>query len=354
MTLLDRYLGRAVVGASLLVLLILVALSGFIVFVDQLHQAGQGNYGVGAALSYTLLTLPDQSLDLFPTAVLLGTLLGLGGLASSNELMVIRTAGIPTLRIAASALLGGLVMALLVAGIGEILSPPAKSHAEATREFALYGRIGSVGEDGIWARDGNLFINVRALVSQNLIRGIYIYRFDGRQLTRATHASEARFADGHWMLHNITVTTLHGTTATSATHRKSAEWATLLDPGLLRLFVVNPSNLSASGLLRYIGYLRHNGLDTTRYRIAFWSKIVRPFTVLAMVLLALPFVFGPLRSVATGQRMLYGIIIGVAFYIANTTTMRLGEAFHFNAILSASAPTVALALASLTAVARLR
>lgn len=354
MTLLDRYLGRTVVGASLLVLLVLTALWGFVTFIEQLHRIGHGSYGVFDALQYALLTLPDNALDLFPTAALMGALLGLGGLASTNELMVIRTAGVSALRIAASALVGGIVLAVAVALIGEYIAPPAKSYAEQARGAALYGRVGSGGEGGIWARDGDLYINVREMADQKLIRGIYIYRFDGLQLTRATHADVARFENGHWQLHNLQTTTLSGQTEARSTRAASAEWKTLLDPDLLSLFVVDPDNLSAGGLLRYIDYLHHNNLSAKRYETAFWHKVARPVTVLAMVLLAMPFVFGPLRSAATGQRLLVGILTGVAFYLFNTMTAQLGEVFGAPPLAAAWLPTVVLAAVSLFAVSRLR
>ncbi|HET8551002.1 MAG TPA: LPS export ABC transporter permease LptG [Gammaproteobacteria bacterium] len=354
MTLLDRYLGRTVLGASLLVLLVLLALSAFITFIGEFNHIGQGSYGIPGALQYALLSLPAQSLNLFPTATLMGTLLGLGGLASSNELMVVRTAGVSAARIAGSALLGGLVMALLVGVVSEFVAPPANRYADNTRSLEMHQRLGGVGSSGVWARDGNLFVNVRELASQDLIRDIYIYRFDGGRLVRATHAGAARFKDGHWLLKHIATTKLQGSTGTTAVKRKSADWATLLNPGLLRLFVVKPANLSGSGLLRYIGYLQHNGLDTTRYRIAFWSKVVEPLTVLAMALLAMPFVFGPLRSVTTGQRLLVGILTGVAFYLFNTTVIQVGEVVGANPLLAAWSPTVLLTLVSLGALTRLR
>src|SRR5699024_7192980 len=118
--------------------------------------------------------------------------------------------------------------------------------------------IGSLSRNGVWARDGNVFVNVRELVSQDLIRDIYIYRFDDGRLASASHAAAARFENGHWTLHDIATTRLNGMTGATATRQDSAVWSTLLDPGLLRLFVVNPQNLSARGLLRYIGYLQQN------------------------------------------------------------------------------------------------
>lgn len=354
MTILDRYIGRTVFLTSLMVLLILAALSAFITFFSEFGHIGEGSYGIIQALEYSLLLVPEQALDLFPTATLMGALLGLGSLASTNELMVVRAAGVSMRRIAMSALLGGLAMAVVVVIVGEYVAPAANHYANNQRTQELYGKKGMLSQHGIWARDGDVFVNVRQLVSRDLIRDIYIYQLDDGRLVSASHAAEAQYKKGQWVLHDIGTTTLHGLASATVTHAKSAVWSTLLDPALLRLFVVNPHNLSAQGLWHYIGYLEHNDLEVKRYRVAFWAKIVRPVTVLVMVLLAIPFVFGPLRSVTNGQRMLVGILAGIAFYLINTTIIQVGEVIGTPPLWTTWAPTALLAIISLVSVSRLR
>lgn len=102
MNLLDRYIGMAIAGSTLIVLLALLALFSFGSFVAELDVVGKGDYTLVHAAQYVLLTLPRLAYQLFPVIALLGSVIGLGILASNNELVVMRAAGISVMRIALS------------------------------------------------------------------------------------------------------------------------------------------------------------------------------------------------------------------------------------------------------------
>ena len=96
---LDRYIGRSILLTSLLVLMTLVALASIFAFISELDDVGKGNYTVIGAAQYVFLTIPGKAYLLFAPAVLLGSLLGLGALASNSELTVMRAAGVSGARI---------------------------------------------------------------------------------------------------------------------------------------------------------------------------------------------------------------------------------------------------------------
>ena len=85
---LDRYIGKVVVTMVLYCTIGLVALSSLIKFVDQLRNVGRGSYDMLAALICVAYTVPGQIVMFFPLGVLLGTVLALGSLASTSELIV--------------------------------------------------------------------------------------------------------------------------------------------------------------------------------------------------------------------------------------------------------------------------
>jgi len=119
-----------------------------------------------------------------------------------------------------------------------------------------------------------------------------------------------------------------------------APWQTNLSPDLLNVVTVKPNTLSIFGLYEYVNYLRDNGLDAAVYEQALWGKVVAPLVTAVMVFLAIPFVFGPLRSVGVGHRILVGTLAGVGFYILNQMFAYMGLVFGFNPLLSALAPAL--------------
>lgn len=354
MKLVDRYLARAMAIGTALVLVVLLALSGFVRFIRELDAVGQGDYDLLTAASYVLLGLPQQAYEMFPVAALLGSLLGLGGLAGHNELVVLRTSGFSMFRLGGSTLFGGVLLAGVAVGLGEFVAPKAEQASETLRARALYDQLSLTGPGGVWARDGEFFINIQRMPERGELQGIYIYRV-GRdhQLKLAGHAERAEFRGGTWHLEGVEETRFADGRAEAVRTPRTA-WSTRLDPELLNLFVIDPELLSIAGLYRYVDYLQSNELESYRYRLAMWMRVVTPVSILVMVVLSLPFVFGPLRSAGVGQRLMVGVLVGVVFFIANRTVANSGAVFDLPAMFTAWFPTLVLSLVAVAGLKRIR
>jgi len=122
----------------------------------------------------------------------------------------------------------------------------------------------------------------------------------------------------------------------------------------LQLSVVREDLLDTPALTRYIGYLTANGLDASRYLGAYWRRIANIVSVVFMAMLALPFVFGSLRSAGAGARMTVGVVIGLGYYVAVQLSANTGQVFNLNPIVVAWAPTSVLILVTIVALARVR
>ena len=265
-----------------------------------------------------------------------------------------RTAGLSVMRLGLSAMAGGVALLVLCVALGEFIAPPAQRYAENQRSLLLYNQTNVLGTGGIWAKDGGTFLNIRQMNNSNNAQGIYIYRLDdGHHLLGVAQAASAVFNRGIWLLKDLHETTLTPEGATTQ-NLPSLEWHTFLSPGLLSLFVVDSSSLSAHGLYQYIRYLRSNGISANRYIAAFWGRVAQPLSLLVMLLLALPFVFGPLRSASTGQRLVTGMLIGIGFFVFNSIFTQSGVVFGLNPVLTAWLPTGLLAIISGIAVSRIR
>lgn len=350
---LDVYLGRTVVANVLLVLLVLTALASIITFAGEFRSIG-GHYGYLDAALYTLFKIPGAMYDMFAVAVLLGALLGLGELASQNELMVMRVAGLSVPRLGLAALRGGLLLALLCVLLGEFIIPRTEQQAEDRRASLVYAHHSTFGRGGVWAKDGTSFVNVESMSGRDTARGVSIFEISpDRRLLSVMSAQSADFEDDSANLNKVSGTRFD---ANGANVFEAAQqgWRTSLNPELISLFAVDTDSLSAYGLYNYIQYLRDNRLDDRRYVTAFWARIAKPVSVLVMLLLSLPFVFGPLRSSSAGQRLVAGMLVGIGFYVFNSMFMQSGVVFGLNPLFTAWFPTLLLAAVSAFAIQRIR
>ena len=352
MNILERYLARTLLGSTLLVLVVLMALNAFVVFIAELEDVGEGHYGLARALFYVLLRTPQAAYEIFPVAVLIGALFGLGAMAANRELIVMRAAGMSVVRIAGAALKGAVLLMLLCVVLGDLVAPPAEDYARDMRASAQAGDQGTMRVDGhLWLRDGEHYINIEQLPAAGLADGVRFYRLEEGRMVSAARAERARFTGDGWELEGFAETRL-GELGTTVVSEDRVRWQTRIDPEIVGLFVVTPESLTIPGLIRYIDYLEGNSLDSGAYEVALWSKIVAPVTTLVMVLLAVPFVFGPLRSAGAGQRLVIGVIVGIVYYAANTMLVGSGQVWGLPPALTAWAPTVVLALAAGWAIRR--
>ncbi|MDR9436315.1 MAG: LPS export ABC transporter permease LptG [Thiohalophilus sp.] len=353
MKLLERYIGQAVIIGVFSVLAVLVALFALIGFVDELDQIGRGSYTLWHALLYTLLNVPRQMYEIFPMATLLGTMLGLGMLANNRELVVMRTAGLSLTRIVWAIMKTAAMLILLAMVIGEVIAPPVYEYSNQKRLELMGAKISLNTQYGLWARDGETYINVRRVDSQAKLRGIHLYTFDGQRLQTLMRAKSARYEGEQWLLKNVTRYDIDD----EALQKQKVDellWHTLLDPALINVVSVDPDTLPVWKLYNYIDYLRENGLDSGQYELAMWGKAVMPFTLAAMVLLAVPFVFGAQRHTGIGQQIMIGFLIGIVFYIGNRLAGQMGLVYEFPPALAAALPTALVIGASLLWFRRLR
>jgi len=338
MQILDRYIAKNVGFSTLLVMGVLLTLFTFFAFMDEVGQIGKGRYGTLQAFQYVLLTVPRLAYQLFPICALLGTTIGLGVMASNSELVAIRAAGVSLTRIIASVMKVGLVFVVLTIVIGEGVAPAAERYAQTLRSVAMSDKLTLRGREGLWARDGNSFVNVRHILPGERLGKIFVFKRDAtHRLVKLVQADSAVYRNGNWMLQGVLSSDISEQGVTSARVAETL-WQTNLSPDLLNVVTVKPNTLSILGLYEYVQYLNDNGLDAAIYEQALWSKVVAPLVTAVMVFLSIPFVFGPLRSVGVGHRILVGTLAGVGFYILNQMFTYMGLVFSLSPLLSALAP----------------
>lgn len=351
---LDRYIARAVIGGSLVVLLVFVSLELIFAFVDESGDIGP-TYTALQALLHVALTGPQRAYEAFPIATLIGSLMTLGALAARSELVVMRAAGVSVLGIGRAVVLAGLVLATLATLLGELVAPPAERLSQDIQAYARGGVVSGLSADGFWARDGRTFIQVGSAPSTRLLEDVRIYTFldDGR-LQQVVSAGRARYLqDGNWQLEAV-VTDRFGERAVDSERVDTRIWESTLAPDVLDVVVVDPEALSMMELWTYIGYLERNELESERYRLALWLKVSTPLATMTMLLLTIPLVFGSLRSVSAGQRIFIGVMIGIVFYLANRMLNHLGVVYGLPPSVSAFLPTLVFLAFAIVATMRVK
>jgi lipopolysaccharide export system permease protein len=341
MRLLSRYLAREIYASVALVFAALLMLFSFLDLIHELGVMGYGNYRLGYVLLFVLLTMPGHIYELFPVAVLIGTIVALVQMAAHSELTVFRSSGASQKQMVGALFRAGLPLVILCLLCGEIFAPPSERMAQELRLKAQNAEV-TVKEfrSGVWVKDEHSFVNAKNMLPDTSLLNLSIYEFDDSyHLRSVTAAKRAVFVDdGRWELEGVAQTRFDEQRAT-VNNTSNMEWRSSITPGLLSVLLVVPEQMSAWSLYQYTAYLRDNRQKTTRYEIAMWNKLVYPFAVLVMMLLALPFAAHHRRAGGVSAKIFAGIVLGLTFHFIGRLFANLGALNEWQPMLSATAMT---------------
>ncbi len=348
----DTYVGKAIVVTVLLVWSVLVGLDAMQTLAGELKNLGHG-YTFGHALVYVLYTVPRRAYTLFPNAAVIGALMGLGQLAASSELTALRAIGLSRMRLTVSVMLTlGLLTALMMAGM-ETVGAWGQIQAQNVKLSSRYGDVAVARYSGMWAREGNVFLNAasgeevkRDGKDSLLLHDVRLYQVgDDSRLDSITHAASAEHVSGGWRLQDVSKLDF-GPDSVRQSTLPQQEWQSRLDPQTLAVGLANPTYMAASDLSRNIDYRRRNELDARDYEQSFWSRVFYPLNVLALCLAAIPFAFGNLRSGGAGKRLFYGVLFALGFWLLQTMCGKAASAFRVDYRIAYVLPPVLTLLTS--------
>jgi lipopolysaccharide export system permease protein len=316
----DRYLMRAMIAGGIPILGLLLGLFAFLTLAEELEQVGTGNFEVIDALNVMVLSLPKISLDLLPVTSLVGVLVGLGGLASQQELVALRAAGWSNFRIARPVFVLALAIVAGAAVVQQWVVPLLEGEIAALRANTVRETDVEGGDAQFWTRSGGQLVRIGGVQFGVMPTDVEIFeRDDAGHVDRLVQANRADILNARtWLLYDVRTTdiTRDGTTTRI---QPQLSWQSVLTPDQMATIITTAAALAITDLFRYIQHLESNGLDSHRYRLVLWQQLSLPIAILGMALLGVPFVVGSTRSMAAGTRISIGIVIGILFYLAERT-----------------------------------
>ncbi len=352
--LLPRYIAKNVIWATLLVMGIVAGLAYFIGLLNELRDIGVGEYGVLQAAIHAFLELPHGVYEFFPMLVLLGGLMGLGALASHQELVVMRVSGLSIRKIMLAVFNAAIVLILLGMLIGEIIAPRAHYLADIQKSVAQSGGQAVVTASGLWVHEGNNFIHIDRVMAHNHLEGVTRYEFDDQHsLLTSYYAKNLDYIHGQWHLDQLVKTTFSNN-HTQSVQMNQTNWDLKFSPNVLNIGLIEPEELPLTSLWNYTHHMVSNGLQAKDFEFSFWKRVLEPLTILVMLFLAVPFVFTAPRSVTLGWQLILGIVVGFIFYVIDGILGQLCIVFQLSPFIAAAIPIILFAGVGYTLMMRIR
>ena len=344
MKLADRYIIKTVFLSLAVVLFALTGVEVFLLFVSQLSDIGKGDFGLVPALLFVATQLPEQVYSFFPMVSLLGCLVGLSIMGGHHELVVLRAAGMSIGQITLAVFKMAALLIIGMSLLGELLIPKMVSWGQAYKTQMLRGGQSFQTTGGMWLHTQQDILMVGKILSSHHIQQVEQFHFDTeRNLTFIRRIQELKQQNGHWQASSWEQTNLSPNQLT-VEQANDKPWEIDLDERLLHVSQREVEEMTFPELKRFLKVQKLTKQNIRNYELGYWQRLVLPFTTVVMMLLAIPFVFGPLRSSSMGVKLMYGALIGFGFYVVNHFCSALSQIYQFPSFLAAVGPTVICAV----------
>jgi lipopolysaccharide export system permease protein len=347
---LRTYLAREIYAATLFAFAAFLSLFAFFDLINELADLGKSQYRLQHAIAFVALLMPGHVYELFPLAVLIGTLYAVSHLAANSEFTVMRGSGLDPRRAATTLFRIGIVFVVATAIFGELIAPVAERAAKQLKLSVTSAIVAQEFHTGLWVKDDRRFVNVREVQPDTSLTGIRVFEFDDQyRLKSISIAQHGKYVGkSTWRLQGVTQTAFAGPSS-SVQRLAEMDWSSVLTPEILSVLFVQPERMSAWNLYQYTRHLSENRQKTDRYEIAMWKKLIYPLASWVMMALALPFAYIHVRAGGVGVKVFSGIMLGIVFHMLNSLFSHLGLLGSWPPFFSAALPSaVFLGAAALT------
>ena len=348
----DRYIAKTLLSYTLVVLVVWLSIYSFFNFLTEINVVGQESYTILSAIKYIILKMPEVTYSQASPVILLGCVLGMGHLATTNQLLIFRISGASILKITGTTLKNALIFVIAIIAIGEAIAPMSSNFAELGRSNALGNIAVSTSQEGFWIRDGDNFINVKKNIDGKLFSGITVIEVNSSNKIERVIKSENAVFDGNSLdMSGSNIFSIDDSSVfdnISLKERNSYNKTVSFDQDLIDSLKKEPKDLTTWTIIKQIQFLSDNKLRSEVFEVELYKRLIKPVTLVAMILLAMLFIFGSTRDITLGRKIFFGVALGLSFEMLSRITSAMALSFDFNPLISAVLPSTLVMLISIT------
>ena len=356
----DRYIAKTLFTYTLVVLVVWLSIYSFFNFLTELKSVGQQNYTILAAFKYIAFQMPEVAYNQASPVILLGCILGMGHLATTGQLLIFRVSGASILKITVITLKNALIFISIIITVGEFLAPISSNFSESERANALGNNSASIGQDGFWIRDGDNFINVKKNINGKLFSDVTVIEVNSSNKIERVIKSDNAIFDGSSLdmkcpsdiedcrsskIFSVDDSSIFD--KISLKERNSYNKKVSFDQDLINSIEKEPKDLTTWTLVKQIQFLTDNKLRSGVFEVELYKRLIKPVTLIAMILLAMLFIFGSTRDVSLGRKIFFGAALGLSFEMLSRISSAMALSFDFNTLISAMLPSTLVMIISI-------
>jgi len=328
MTLLSRYITSVYLKILALTVSSFTAIYLIIDFLEKLRRFSRAQGETHYVVLYFLYKVPAIINQIMPLAVLMSTLLTLGILSRSSEIIAMQSCGISLKRIAKPLLVIAFALSLFTFFSNEAIIPTTSQQLKYVDEVLIQGKNPSTffRLNNIWFRDKNYILQARLFIPTSwTLKGITLWQTtEEMQPVKRLEAEEGVWNGQSWTLQNVVEKSFSNGKVTETKKMSLLPVPLQLKVNDLKVWDKNADDMGFFKLKRYTEKLRKAGYDATRYQAQMYSKVSMPFACLIMAFVGIPFSLRSGRSSGVALGIGLSIGIGFAYFVINAILISLG------------------------------
>ena len=353
----DRYITKTLLSYTSVVLLVWLSIYSFFNFLEELNSIGKADYTIFEAIKYVLLQMPELAYKQASPVILLGCVLGMGYLATTNQLVVLRVSGNSILKLSAITIKIALTFVIVILAFGEFFVPLASEEGEKGRAKALGQSFTLQSREGFWIREGGNYINVINNIDSSSFTDVTIYQVSPSNKIETIITSESADFDGSTTLamknaNIISINEINNSIEITSKKRNNYNKIVSFDQDLIETIKKEPKELTTRKIYKHIQFLDDNKQASSIYKVELYKRLIKPVTLVAMILLAMLFIFGSNRDVSLGRKIFFGITLGLSFEMLSRVGSALSLSINLSPLMSAVLPTLVIIVLAIVLLSR--
>jgi len=331
----SRYLLREMLSYFFLSLMALSSIYLLVDFFSKVDNAMENHAGWMPLFLFLANQLPFILGKFIPMALLLATMLSLGGMAQHNEIVAFQAGGLSLFRLTLPLAGAGLVMAGVTFFINNNIVPVTSLRADHLKTVAIRGdkEKNLYNLKSLWytSRDGIYYFENLDPVLERIAKA-RLYRFSADRRLRQRldleglvyHSGEKQWIAARARIRDFAFN--HGFTNITGFRRSRNQKIGISES--FKDFLVprkEPDRMPLKELKSYISKAKSAGLPYMEYTVEIYNRIIYPFSCVLMVLLAVPFSLASRRSGGTARGIALSLALGFSFWVALSISLALGQ-----------------------------
>ena len=334
MSIITRYILKEYLKIFLITLAALLLVHLTIDFLERLKRFAEHEAQVIWIVRYFLYRLPKMIFDIAPLAILLSTLLTLGGFSKNNEIIALKSSGVSILRIATPILVFGAVTSCLFFVLNGSVVPSTFKRAKMIQDVHIEKK--NEGRDfvqnKVWLRlDSRTIFNIELIdPDKKSMHGINIYALGNDfSFPEEMEAESLVYENGEWILLNGVDRKFLKDGGMKVEPFERRPIRLNKKPDDFKQAAPDPQEMTYRKLESYIAQLSADGFNSTRYQVDLRGKQAIPFVNFMMVLLGIPFALKDNRSAGIARGVFISLVMALFYYLVSATTLSLGRVMLF-------------------------